>query len=63
MIENCRKEKVDFILEALYKIGMGCQIMDDMIDLAGDLKRRRLNYVTSVIYHEFSNQWRGVECR
>ncbi|UCG08022.1 MAG: polyprenyl synthetase family protein, partial [Desulfobacterales bacterium] len=37
VIESYRKEKVNFILDALYKIGMGCQIMDDMVDLASDL--------------------------
>jgi hypothetical protein len=31
---------------------MGCQIMDDMVDLANDLQRQRHNYVASVIYHE-----------
>ncbi|UCG07989.1 MAG: class 1 isoprenoid biosynthesis enzyme, partial [Desulfobacterales bacterium] len=55
VIEGCGKEEVNFILEALYQIGMGCQIMDDMVDLASDLKRQRHNYVASVIYHELDS--------
>jgi hypothetical protein len=58
IIENCGKDEVNSILEALYKIGMGCQIMDDMVDLASDLQRQRHNYVASVIYHELeSSHW------
>ena len=60
-LENCGKEKVTFILEALYKIGMGCQIMDDMVDLASDLRLRRHNYVASVIFHEFdASHWKRL---
>ena len=51
VIETLRREEVDAILEALYNIGMGCQIMDDMVDLARDLKHQRHNYVVSLIYH------------
>ncbi len=58
VIEGCGKEEVNFILEALYQIGMGCQIMDDMVDLASDLQRQRHNYVASVIYHEFDSSHR-----
>lgn len=52
ILENCRKETVSFLLEALYKIGMGCQIMDDMVDLSSDLRKKRHNYVASIIYHD-----------
>ncbi len=38
--------------EALYCIGMGCQILDDMADLVTDLHENRHNYVLSVIFHE-----------
>ena len=58
VIESCGKDEVNFLLAALYKIDMGCQIMDDMVDLASDLQRRRHNYVASVIYHELeSSHW------
>jgi len=58
VIEGCEKEKVNSILKALYHIGMGCQIMDDMVDLASDLQRQRHNYVVSVIYHELDSNHR-----
>lgn len=41
----------DRIKEGLALVGMGCQVMDDMVDLAGDLKTRRHNYAASLICH------------
>jgi hypothetical protein len=43
---------VDSMMEALYAIGMGCQIMDDMVDLSNDIRTRRHNYVLSLIYYD-----------
>ncbi len=40
------------LMKALYQIGMGCQVMDDMVDLSLDLKEGRHNYVASLIYHD-----------
>ena len=61
ILEDCGQETVNFILKALYQIGMGCQIMDDMVDLTSDLQRKRHNYVVSVIYHELdSNHWQRL---
>lgn len=40
------------VQEALYSIGMGCQILDDMVDIMSDLRENRHNYVLSVISHE-----------
>jgi hypothetical protein len=40
------------VQDALYRIGMGCQILDDMVDLLIDLREMRHNYVASVIYHQ-----------
>lgn len=61
VLEGCGQEKINSIMQALYQIGMGCQIMDDMVDLARDLQRRRHNYVVSVIYHELNaNHWRRL---
>ena len=37
------------INEALYRIGIGCQILDDMVDLVRDVKSSRHNYVASLI--------------
>ena len=36
---------------ALYMIGMGCQIMDDVVDLVEDIRNRRHNYVASLVEH------------
>jgi hypothetical protein len=52
IIEDSQKENVSFLLEALYQIGMGCQIMDDMVDLSSDVRKKRHNYVASIIYHD-----------
>jgi len=40
------------VQEALYQIGIGCQILDDIVDLFDDLRERRHNYVASVIAHQ-----------
>ncbi len=39
------------LLEGLYLIGMGCQIMDDMVDMAIDVRVRKHNYLVSLIHH------------
>ncbi|UCH38631.1 MAG: polyprenyl synthetase family protein [Gammaproteobacteria bacterium] len=39
-------------VRALYHLGIGCQVLDDMVDLAADLRIGRHNYVASLIYHE-----------
>jgi hypothetical protein len=58
IIEDFKKETVSFLLEALYQIGMGCQIMDDMVDLSSDVRKKRHNYVASIIYHDPDhNEW------
>lgn len=41
----------DRIKEGLALVGVGCQVMDDMVDLARDLETRRHNYVASLICH------------
>ena len=62
IIENFQKEIVSLLLEALYQIGMGCQIMDDMVDLASDLRKKRHNYVISIIYHDSNhNEWNRLK--
>jgi hypothetical protein len=51
------------ITEALYQIGMGCQILDDMVDLARDLQTHRHNYVASLLYHhtEYKQHTQTIE--
>jgi hypothetical protein len=49
-LEDIPKTNMDSMMEALYVIGMGCQIMDDMVDLAHDIRKRHHNYVLSLLY-------------
>ncbi len=50
--------------ESLYNIGMGCQILDDMVDLFTDLEEKHHNYVASVIFHEeLPHVWQELETR
>jgi hypothetical protein len=51
IIEGDRNLAASPITNALYKIGLGCQIMDDMVDLLSDLRNRRHNYIASLIEH------------
>jgi hypothetical protein len=44
-------EILEPLLEGLYHTGMGCQILDDMVDLAADVRSRKHNYIASLIYH------------
>jgi hypothetical protein len=39
------------LMEGLYRIGIGCQILDDMVDLALDIQNRKHNYLVSLIQH------------
>ena len=51
----------DALKDALYRIGIGCQIMDDMADLGRDVREKRHNYIASLIYHESGpQQWSAL---
>ena len=50
-IENFDESGVVPLLDGLYRIGMGCQIMDDMVDFMSDLERKRHNFLVSSIYY------------
>jgi hypothetical protein len=52
VLEDLRPALLSKTLSALYDIGMGCQILDDLVDLARDLRDGRHNYVASLVYHE-----------
>ena len=52
LIEDKQLKSVSDIKEGLFQIGMGCQILDDMVDLSMDSQMNRHNYVASLIYHE-----------
>jgi hypothetical protein len=51
IIEPNGVKDVSDIKNALFQIGIGCQILDDMVDLAMDIRMKRHNYVTSLIWH------------
>ncbi len=42
------------VRDALYQIGIGCQILDDIADMFIDIRGRRHNYVASVVAHQES---------
>jgi hypothetical protein len=52
VLEDIDPEILDKTTRALYQLGMGCQILDDMVDLAGDLRTSRHNFAASLIYHD-----------
>ncbi len=50
------------VREALYHIGIGCQILDDLADLFFDMRGKRHNYVASVIaYEEPAAVWQSLQ--
>jgi hypothetical protein len=49
VIEEKRQPEVSDVKDALYRIGIGCQLLDDMVDLPMDLRNQRQNYVASVV--------------
>lgn len=51
IIEKNYSMDASCIKNALYQIGIGCQILDDMVDLPMDIKMKRHNYVASLIWH------------
>jgi len=52
VLETLKAEKTQPVMEGLYHIGMGCQILDDLVDLQRDYLQKRHNYVVSLIYHQ-----------
>jgi hypothetical protein len=51
-LEVIPRTNTDSMMKALYAIGMGCQIMDDMVDLSHDIRKHRHNYVLSLLYKD-----------
>ncbi|WP_373500268.1 class 1 isoprenoid biosynthesis enzyme [Desulfococcus sp.] len=51
VVEDLDESEIAPLLEGLYCIGMGCQIMDDMVDFMSDLERKRHNFLVSLIHH------------
>ncbi len=50
MVENVPRVILHPLLQGLYDIGMGCQILDDIVDLGRDIRNRRHNYVVSLVH-------------
>lgn len=48
---------------ALYDIGMGCQVLDDMVDVLADVRGRRHNYLASLVVHGPSEEARAELAR
>ena len=51
IIENQDLKDKLCIKNALFQIGMGCQILDDMVDIGMDILMNRHNYLVSLIWH------------
>jgi hypothetical protein len=52
LLEDIDVETIDRTTQALYQLGMGCQLLDDMVDLSSDLRKQRQNYAASLICHD-----------
>ena len=50
LLDAVPERSAESMMEALYTIGIGCQIMDDMVDLSHDIQKRRHNYVLSLLH-------------
>ena len=47
---------------SLYRIGMGCQVFDDMVDLLLDIGMKRHNYVAALAREQLSAaEWKGLQ--
>jgi hypothetical protein len=51
VIETGPGPSADKHQDHLYQIGMGCQLLDDIVDLEADVRERRYNYAWSTIFH------------
>jgi len=51
VIETDLGPSVRDLREHLYRIGMGCQLFDDIVDLEADVRGHRYNYAWSKIFH------------
>jgi hypothetical protein len=51
ILEPETNSKTESIKQGLYEIGIGCQILDDIVDLVKDVTDRRHNYIASLVHH------------
>jgi hypothetical protein len=62
VLEKLNTATVAPLQDSLYRIGIGCQILDDMVDLGRDVRSMHHNYVTSLIYHSSGHaQWQLLQ--
>ncbi len=62
VLENISAATVASLQEGLYRIGIGCQILDDMVDLGRDARGLHHNYAASLIYHSSGpDQWQLLQ--
>lgn len=61
VIERMDEKKTGRVIQGLYDIGMGCQILDDLVDLQRDALQKRHNYIISLIYyHRGPQAWAAL---
>ncbi len=51
LLEKPDPAAVENVESALYMIGMGCQVMDDIVDFSMDLSMKRHNHMVSLVHH------------
>ncbi len=51
LVESLDRLKAARLASALARFGLGCQILDDVVDVAADLANGRYNLVLSMAYH------------
>ncbi|WP_027362168.1 class 1 isoprenoid biosynthesis enzyme [Halodesulfovibrio aestuarii] len=54
--ENELTSDVEGIKDALYAVGMGCQLLDDMSDIVPDIRDGHHNYLASYINHRYGEE-------
>lgn len=63
-LEDLQEATVLPLLHALYQIGLGCQIMDDMVDLARDAGSKHHNYCASLLFYDSDrDSWDRLQSR
>jgi len=62
VLEPVDEDRLAPVEEALYWIGIGCQVLDDLVDLGRDLRQGRHNYVASLACHALDpGEWERLE--
>lgn len=51
LLEDLDRNRSKVLEQGLYNIGMGCQVLDDMVDIASDLSVNGHNYIASLAFY------------